>query len=337
MRRLAAFSLLILCSSPALRPAVAQQQAEADALVAPQAELLGVWRLVSTPATEAVNEDTWVEITPRFWVVAAGGKLQYRSPILGRRGDELVIVFFGNRQARRLEVDGSDMTVTFTQTRSRFNPEPKTITETYRRSTERPQALTLSEVPLAERHESLSTERIAGIREKLVARAKRDQEAREIFTRPGAKPTAEDQMRMHDTDADNTSYLLGLIADVGWIDAETFGEEAADNAWLIVQHTRDLGLKWTVLQELEREIQKRGAGDGDFALLWDRTRIWLGHKQRYGSQIFHGPDGMFMPPIEEPEAVDERRARLGMEPLADYLARFRERNGGRAVPVLSEY
>jgi transposase len=44
----------------------------------------------------------------------------------------------------------------------------------------------------------------------------------------------------------------------------------------------------------------------------------------YGSQLFEvqGGDGMRLEPIEDEANVDERRAKMGLGPLAEYLKRF---------------
>jgi hypothetical protein len=59
------------------------------------------------------------------------------------------------------------------------------------------------------------------------------------------------------------------------------------------------------------------------ALSIDRVRVEAGKPQVYGSQLHEGKGGKLEPDrIEDREHVDERRAAMGMEPLADYLARF---------------
>ena len=335
---LGAMTFATSCREPAagVEAVETEEVAATDGELAPPGEeLLGVWRLEESSLATA-KPDGWIEITPTHWVVAAEGRLQYRSPLHGVAGDELILSSFGNRQRRRLELAGDELVVRYTQTRTRFRPDPEDVVERYRRARDRPAALTLETVALGDPDEP-AAERVAAIRDELAERGRRDQEVREIFATPGARPSPEDQERMRQTDEDNTAYLLRLIAEVGWIDGERFGEEAAESAWLIVQHSPDLRLKWTVLSELEERRRATGEADGRFALLWDRTRIWLGGRQRYGSQLFYGPEGMFVPPLEDPERVDELRAEVGLGPLADYLARFTERNDGQPVPVLEEY
>jgi hypothetical protein len=51
-----------------------------------------------------------------------------------------------------------------------------------------------------------------------------------------------------------------------------------------------------------------------------------GKPQVYGSQVVESADGELTPwPIEDPTSVDERRARVGMGPLAEHTAVLRER------------
>ena len=60
----------------------------------------------------------------------------------------------------------------------------------------------------------------------------------------------------------------------------------------------------------------------DWALSIDRDRVHDGRPQLYGSQGLPSKDGKFagLQPIEDEDHVDERRAALGMEPLAAYKA-----------------
>lgn len=329
--------LLLVSTASSGAASSASEAAPAQELSPPAPEALGVWELLESSAEWAIVEDAFIEITTDSLSAAAAGRLQYRAPLHGASGDEVVISHFGNRQRRRLELEGDALTVRFTETKTRFRPDPKEVVERYRRAADRPASLSLEPLPLGDPAVELAEERIEAIQTELAERARVDQEVREIFATAGAQPTKEDQDRMRVVDEENTAYLLELIAEVGWIDTERFGGNAAEGAWLIVQHSPDLRLKWTILSELERRRAETGQADGQFALLWDRTRIWLGEKQRYGSQIFYGPDGMFVPPLEDPERIDELRAEVGLGPHAEYLERFRERNDGKPVPVRESY
>ena len=82
-----------------------------------------------------------------------------------------------------------------------------------------------------------------------------------------------------------------------------------------------------LIAEAKANPKKTG---GAFALLYDRTQLALGKPQRYGSQLDTTPDGALrLAPLEDEKSVDARRREVGLEPLEDYLDRFRKR--GRKV------
>lgn len=294
--------------------------------------LLGVWLQVEPERHPAPR----VEITRDFFTLAVGDKLEYRAPILGAKGDDVVISIFCNRLDHHVEVDGDALTVTMTPAKTKFRPDPETMTGRYVRQRERPGVFDLKPLALGDPSAVIAAERLQTLSADLERRGEIDQEVRKPFsTKEG--PTPEEQERMMDVDADNVKFLKELLAEVGWIDEDRFGKEASKAAWLIVQHSGDLALMKAILPWLEKEVEATGDNGVSYALLYDRSQIWLGEKQRFGSQIFLGPEGMFVAPLEDPEHVDERRAKLGMEPLADYKKRFVERNDGKPLPVHTEF
>ena len=56
----------------------------------------------------------------------------------------------------------------------------------------------------------------------------------------------------------------------------------------------------------------------EVAYLTDRVAVQAGRPQRYGSQFKIRDDGIVFDPIEDSATVDERRAALGLPPLAEY-------------------
>ena len=186
--------------------------------------------------------------------------------------------------------------------------------------------------PLALGSGIVEPERVEALRAELLQRKKRDQEVRQIFS-GGAQPSEEQLAELQRVDEDNTAYLLKLLAEVGWIDSQRFGPEASSAAWLLVQHSNHLSLMVTVLPEIRRDFEETGHGGSEFALLFDRTQLRLGKKQRYGSQIHGGPDGLFVAPLEDPETVDERRREVGLGPLEEYMEYFQAQNGGKPLEI----
>ena len=126
------------------------------------------------------------------------------------------------------------------------------------------------------------------------------------------------------TDADNTRWLKQRIAANGWFKRSTYGDAADNAAFLLVQHAdQDKPFQKQVLQVLEPLLATQDTRPANYALLFDRVAVGEGRPQRYGSQgRCTGPGTWTELPIENPESVDQRRAGVGLEPMAAYRQRF---------------
>lgn len=284
--------------------------------------LLGVWREFGDKVEAEMIE---FEPTRAAWVM--GDKLDHIERIIGQMGDELIVSFGGNRHRLHFKLAGNRLTIS-------DNRPGSSGSSIYERRASRPEAFDLQPLSLGGGKRPLAPERVAAIQTELSQRRNRDQEVREGGL--GSQPSEEDGKRMADVDTDNTAYLIELVADIGWIDSARFSPSAASAAFLIVQHSGHLPLMLAALPQIEKDIEATGQGDA-YALLYDRIQLSLARKQRYGSQIGFGPEGMFVGPLEDPEHVDERREKLGMQPLAEYLEFFQERNDGRPVQIREDF
>ena len=82
-----------------------------------------------------------------------------------------------------------------------------------------------------------------------------------------------------------------------------------------------------LLAEIE-PLALAGEFDGQrYALLYDRVAETEGRPQRFGSQDACIDGHRTLHTLENPDRVDEWRAQMGMEPLADYRARLIEMYG----------
>lgn len=123
-------------------------------------------------------------------------------------------------------------------------------------------------------------------------------------------------------DRDNTQWLNHVVDLHGWPGLGLVGRQGAAAAWLLAQHA-----------DREPDFQRRclalmtamPAGDvepGHVAYLTDRVLLAEGAPQLYGTQI-QRVEGVHQPrDLADPESVDERRASMGLQPLADYLRHF---------------
>ena len=125
-------------------------------------------------------------------------------------------------------------------------------------------------------------------------------------------------------DKRNMARLEEIIKGYGWPGSRLVGEEAAQAAFLILQHS-DLQHQEKYLPLLKEAAKKGEARAADAAMLEDRILVREGKKQLYGTQVSFGPETggkLVLNPVEDEEHVDERRAAVGLMPLAEYLKHF---------------
>lgn len=124
---------------------------------------------------------------------------------------------------------------------------------------------------------------------------------------------------------DNAALLEQAIAEIGWPGRSLVGDEGAAAAFLIVQHAIGLpDLQRRALTLILGAVERGDANVMDAALLADRIAVFEGRPQLYGTQFDWDEAGLMSPaPIAEPMRVDERRAEIGLPPLADAIAAMR--------------
>ncbi len=124
-------------------------------------------------------------------------------------------------------------------------------------------------------------------------------------------------------DEKNRKRLVQILDQSGWPKQSVVGERAALSAFLVLQHA---GFD---LQRQYLSLVRSAAEAGEVKLNWlalleDRVLVGEGKKQLFGTQLRGQKDveGLQLEPIEDESNVDERRAKMGLGPLADYLKRF---------------
>lgn len=123
-------------------------------------------------------------------------------------------------------------------------------------------------------------------------------------------------------DKENTAYLKTVIDRIGWPKISDVGLEASRAAWLLVQHAdHNLGFQTHCL-ELMKALPKGEVVCRDIAYLEDRVRVNRGSLQLYGTQFIQVGDSFEPQPIEDEKNLEERRAKMGLEPFAINLQRM---------------
>ena len=157
----------------------------------------------------------------------------------------------------------------------------------------------------------------------LIAMAAEDQRVRDELLAEGVLFDGY-QPRMAEVHHRNASRLAAIMEELGWPGRSVVGREAADAAWLVLQHA--IGDPPVMRRGLEllRTLPPSEVDPIQVAMLEDRVRTFSGLPQVYGTQFDWGEQGEMQPrQIEDEAHVDERRAALGLPPLAEKLREIR--------------
>lgn len=125
------------------------------------------------------------------------------------------------------------------------------------------------------------------------------------------------------TDARNLPRVTGIIDKYGWPGNSLVGRSGSLAAFLVIQHA-DLATMQKYLPLMRQAAAKGELAKQNLALVEDRVLTFEDKPQLYGSQYRYstatGQPEFF--PIADEAHVDERRASMGLEPLATYAKGF---------------
>jgi hypothetical protein len=121
----------------------------------------------------------------------------------------------------------------------------------------------------------------------------------------------------------NQKELETLIEKKGWPKISQVGNNAANAAFLVIQHS-DNDKQKKYLPTIKKLCEEKEASWQNYALMYDRIQIGDHKPQKYGSQVnFNQATNKWeLSPLEDETKVDEWRKEVGLEPLADYVANW---------------
>jgi hypothetical protein len=152
------------------------------------------------------------------------------------------------------------------------------------------------------------------LREELLRRAEKDQNARRSFR--------DDWQQVAAVDDENLPWLEGLVNEVGWPGRSLVGEDGAHAAWLLAQHADASPAFQRRCLDLMTEAVERGeATPRERAYLTDRVLLAEGQPQEYGTQMTGTETGWVPKNLRDPDNVDSRRAAVSLGPLSEHLDR----------------
>ncbi|TGE27697.1 DUF6624 domain-containing protein [Hymenobacter metallicola] len=151
------------------------------------------------------------------------------------------------------------------------------------------------------------------------------QNVRAMMEKYGYKSPQMDSLHraMQRIDSLNLLRVTAIIDQYGWPGRSLVGSEGSVTAFLVVQHSNLATMQQYV--PLMRAAAAQGELDyASLALVEDRILTYQNKPQLYGSQLRSNPTTGKMEffPIDDEAHVDERRARMGLGPLAEYAQSF---------------
>ena len=174
---------------------------------------------------------------------------------------------------------------------------------------------------MAMQSEEISTQQLQDkefVKTLLTKMVKNDQEIRSKID--FANPDESLRQEMLKLDQENTNTLKKILSVYEWIRISQFGEEADNNAWLLVQHAdHDPEFQNSVLSKLEQLQKTNETNRRNFAYLYDRVAKNSGKPQRYGTQIDIVDNNCVLYDVEDKEKIDKFRASIELEPIEIYL------------------
>ncbi len=161
------------------------------------------------------------------------------------------------------------------------------------------------------------------MRQELMARLVREQAARDTFLATisaTGKPSLPSILAMTSVDSSNQAWLRPILLAHGWPRRAVLDSVGIEAVFLIVQHAdRDPEWQAAMLPQL-KAAHLDGELDGQsVALLTDRVAKAQHRPQVYGTQTTFTGRTPIVDPIEDSAHVDERRASMGLPPLAVYM------------------
>lgn len=124
-------------------------------------------------------------------------------------------------------------------------------------------------------------------------------------------------------DSINLIKVIEILEKNGWVGADKVGGQANQTLFLVIQHA-DLETQQKYLPMMREAVKNNNASGSALALLEDRVSLREGKRQIYGSQIGRDDETQlhYVLPLEDPDNVDNRRAEVGLGPLADYVIKW---------------
>lgn len=119
----------------------------------------------------------------------------------------------------------------------------------------------------------------------------------------------------------NAARLRQIIEEHGWPGKSLVGDDGAEAAWLMLQHSiGEPEFQRGCVSLLEAAAAAGEIPSWQLAYLTDRIAFFEGRPQRYGTQSDYDDEGYIaIWPCEDPQRVNELRAFVGLGPVEERI------------------
>jgi hypothetical protein len=130
-----------------------------------------------------------------------------------------------------------------------------------------------------------------------------------------------DQMNRMDTL--NLVKVAAILDQYGWLGKDLVGQDGNSALFLVIQHSKP-EIRAKYLPMMRDAVKNNNALASDLACLEDRVLVEQHKKQLYGTQFsLNRKTGKYaLYPLEDPEHVEERRAKVGLSKLSNRMAEY---------------
>ena len=128
---------------------------------------------------------------------------------------------------------------------------------------------------------------------------------------------------IHRSDSLNRVEVVRIIDNYGWMGPGQVGYAASSAMYYVIMHA-DLETQEKYISVIRDAVKEGKAEGGNLAMLEDRVALREGKKQIYGTQIRKNniTNEYYLAPLEDPLNVDERRVKMGMKTLGEYIKQY---------------
>jgi len=120
-------------------------------------------------------------------------------------------------------------------------------------------------------------------------------------------------------DSARTARLRTILDMYGWPDSARAGGEAAEAAFLVLQHSPSHQLQKTWLPTIERLARQGKVPPDQAALLVDRVLVADSLPQRYGTQFTMVDGRLVLDSVADEATLEERRRAMGLPTMEEYM------------------